>query len=337
LITGFPYSDFPTGWFQVAWSAQLEAGQPPLALEFWNQHLVAYRGESGEVHVMDASCKHMGAHLAYGGCVEGDSIRCPFHGWLWGPNGRNTEIPYSRRTKLNISQRTYPVRERNGLVLVWYDGAGGEPTWEPPNLLEKHGGGHTFFDLWPQSTNGDRLRMQPQMMVENSVDFAHLVWTHRWIGESRLEAYESDGPFFKGRMSGTIKTPRGESPTVVTEHMYGPGIIAGTMEMEGMRYVLNLACVTPIDEDHSFVHLSVMVSCPDGADPAQLDGLGKAIVEGQRQEVIGQDGLGDRKIWEHQRYIASPPLPPEEHECVRAVREWVGQFYPTSERTTVDA
>jgi phenylpropionate dioxygenase-like ring-hydroxylating dioxygenase large terminal subunit len=334
MIDGFPYRTFPTGWFQVAWSGQIEPGQT-LALKFWDEHLVAYRGESGAVHVMEAFCKHLGAHLAHGGVVEGDSIRCPFHGWCWAPNGRNTDIPYSKRKKLNISQRIYPVRELHGLVFVWYDADGGEPTWEPPNLLEKHGEGHSFFDLWPQSTCTDRLRMQPLMMVENSVDFAHLVSVHRWVGESRLEGYEADGHYFMGRVSGTIMTPKGESPTIVTEHIYGQGLIVGTMD-SGVRFVAIVACVTPIDHDYSQVQLSILVSCPQGADPAQLDGLGKAIVAAQREEVLGLS-RGDRKIWENQRYIAAPPLPAEEHGGVRAVREWSAQFYSSGKGVSVDA
>jgi hypothetical protein len=111
----------------------------------------------------------------------------------------------------------------------------------------------------------------------------------------------------------------------VTEHIYGMGLIFAPME--GLRYVLNVVGTTPVDEDHSYVFISTFVSCPPDADRAQPDKLAHAIYRAQREEVIGTNGLGDRKIWEHQRYVAHPPLPPEEHEAVRAVRDWTRQFY----------
>ena len=31
--------------------------------------------------MLDAYCPHLGAHLAEGGRVQGESVRCPFHAW----------------------------------------------------------------------------------------------------------------------------------------------------------------------------------------------------------------------------------------------------------------
>ena len=44
---------------------------------------------------MDAYCPHLGAHLGHGGRVEGGAVRCPFHAWLWGGDGRCLEVPYA--------------------------------------------------------------------------------------------------------------------------------------------------------------------------------------------------------------------------------------------------
>jgi phenylpropionate dioxygenase-like ring-hydroxylating dioxygenase large terminal subunit len=35
---------------------------------------VAYRDESGELHVLEAHCKHLGAHIGHGGKVVGDCV-----------------------------------------------------------------------------------------------------------------------------------------------------------------------------------------------------------------------------------------------------------------------
>lgn len=331
MIEGFPYTEFPSGWYQIAWSSQI-ADQQTVPLEYFERELVAYRGASGAVHVMDAHCRHMGAHLGYGGAVEGEDIRCPFHGWCWGPDGevvaqgvRNTRIPYGARPSLNIRMRTYPVVEQDGIVLMWFDPAGEPPSWQPPKFTADCPG-VTFFDLLPDCAGGDRLRIQPQMMAENTVDFPHLIWTHRWTGgESELVRYGADGHRFVATMSGYLPTKQGTVKLEVTENLYGLGLIVAPLQ--GIRLVLNVASVTPINHDDSFVFMNTFVSCPEGADPSQPDKLALAMATAQRQEVIGHGDKGDRKIWEHQRYVQRPPMVPEEAAGIIAVRKWARQFY----------
>jgi len=90
---GWPYAVHPSGWFQVAWSADIPVGgvRP---LTYFGLDLVAFRGQDDVVHILDAHCAHLGAHLGFGGTVAGCDIVCPFHGWHWSSEGANTEIPY---------------------------------------------------------------------------------------------------------------------------------------------------------------------------------------------------------------------------------------------------
>ena len=79
----------PVGWFQVLFSAELSPGDA-IPLHYFGQELVAFRTEDGQAKVVDAFCPHMGAHLGYGirehtgkgPKIVGDSIECPFHGWI---------------------------------------------------------------------------------------------------------------------------------------------------------------------------------------------------------------------------------------------------------------
>ena len=75
----FPFP-VPNGWFVVAQADDLAPGEVR-ALYFFARDLVLYRGDDGEPHVVDAHCPHLGAHLGVGGKVEGECLRCPFHGW----------------------------------------------------------------------------------------------------------------------------------------------------------------------------------------------------------------------------------------------------------------
>lgn len=63
---------------------------------FSGQNFVVFRTESGEVHIFDAYCPHLGANLGVGGIVKDDCIECPFHQWSFrASDGECTNIPYS--------------------------------------------------------------------------------------------------------------------------------------------------------------------------------------------------------------------------------------------------
>ena len=87
-----------------------------------------FRTESGQVHVLDAYCQHLGANMGVGGTVEGENIVCPWHGWRWRGDGTNALIPYSKiGCKNNVRIRTYPergvVRLHSGLARAPRPGA----------------------------------------------------------------------------------------------------------------------------------------------------------------------------------------------------------------------
>ncbi len=63
-----PYTWRPTGWFQIGWSGDFPTDRT-VPLRYFGEDLVAYRGEEGELHVLDAHCPHLGAHIGHGGKV----------------------------------------------------------------------------------------------------------------------------------------------------------------------------------------------------------------------------------------------------------------------------
>jgi nitrite reductase/ring-hydroxylating ferredoxin subunit len=96
----------------VGWSPEFPTGEVR-PLHYFGEDLVAYRDESGELHVLEAHCKHLGAHIGHGGKVVGDCVQCPFHGWRWGPDGTNRYIPYQPdRPNRALTLRVFPVREQ---------------------------------------------------------------------------------------------------------------------------------------------------------------------------------------------------------------------------------
>src|SRR6202790_4562837 len=141
----------PTGWFQVAWSSEVGVGDVH-RMRYFGREMVAWRAQSGRLTVLDAYCEHLGAHLGYGGHVEGEVIQCPFHGWQWNHEGRNVCIPYQDRPNRGRRIRTHPVVERNESVYIWHDIEGREPYFDVPDIFASFSDGSSAADYYPQMT-----------------------------------------------------------------------------------------------------------------------------------------------------------------------------------------
>ena len=76
-IEGSVPDRYPRGWFCIG--TDYEFTSIPVKLDYFGTSLVAYRGQdSGEVHVLDAYCPHMGANLAGG--APGTALQVHKHG-----------------------------------------------------------------------------------------------------------------------------------------------------------------------------------------------------------------------------------------------------------------
>lgn len=104
--------------------AQLTPGTH-LNVTLCGKEIVIFRPESGgSLGVLDAACPHLGAHIGAAGRVVGDCMECPFHAWRFNAKGEvvwtpSMETMGDRLPPKSGNVRSYPVVERNGLVLVW--------------------------------------------------------------------------------------------------------------------------------------------------------------------------------------------------------------------------
>ena len=62
---------YPDGWFAVAFADELRPGQV-LRRRFMGEDVVVYRTSGGVLRAVEPYCPHLGAHLGYGGRVEGE-------------------------------------------------------------------------------------------------------------------------------------------------------------------------------------------------------------------------------------------------------------------------
>jgi cholesterol 7-dehydrogenase len=123
---------------------------------------------------MDAYCPHLGANLGIGGKVIGNCIECPFHGWQFNKNGECVNIPYCDTIpKLNSKIKTYPIKEINRMIFMYFDCDNENPTWEVPLIPQIETDEFIIHGIYEQE-----IRTHIQEIPENGPDSAHLYFLH---------------------------------------------------------------------------------------------------------------------------------------------------------------
>jgi nitrite reductase/ring-hydroxylating ferredoxin subunit len=61
-----------------------------------DESVIVVRGDDGEVRAFQNACRHRGVELVEGPGSCAGTFTCPFHGWCYGTDGRNTFIPRPR-------------------------------------------------------------------------------------------------------------------------------------------------------------------------------------------------------------------------------------------------
>ena len=309
----FPFP-VPSGWFPVAAGRDLAAGEVQ-RLRCFGRELVLFRTESGQARVLDAYCPHLGAHLAIGGQVEGERIRCPFHGWQFDGDGACREIPYARRIPPSVRTRAYPSFESNGFVWAWYDPDERDPFYDIPTIpqVESPDWVETFRKTW-------RIRSPIQEMGENGADSAHFPAVHGSAAVPSSESIE-DGAHRKAIQYTEVDTSQGRARNTIGVNSFGLGF--GYTHFTGICETISINCMTPIDAGTT--DLSVVFLQPRGTE---RQGIARAICRDLERQV-GED----IPIWENKRYQARPVLCDGDGP-IAEYRRWCLQFYPGATPTT---
>lgn len=141
-------------------------------LKIMDEQFTLYRGEDGTPHAVGFRCAHRATQLSTG-WVEGDNLRCRFHGWMYDGSGQCVEQPSEPEPfceKVRI--RGYPTQEYLGYIFV-YMGEGAPPPLARYLELEYTEG--ILEPVKPKLAGSNYFRR-----VEQIVDEVHLLWAHRY-------------------------------------------------------------------------------------------------------------------------------------------------------------
>lgn len=232
-------------WMPVFDGDALPVGQAK-PIRIMGENFAIYRGQSGAPQVIAYRCPHRGAQMHLG-WIEGDEIRCVYHGWKYDGTGQCTEMPaeepgYEKKVRI----ATYPTREHMGLIFAYF-GKG-----EPPS-----------FPPFPEPDAEGVIELRPAINVpcnylqcfENSMDEVHVAFTHAPGGSHSKIA--QDLPIISADETdwGMIRYGRRKDGQVRHTLHYAPNIVrvvvpplAGMDGVGGWPEIF--LCFVPVDDEN---------------------------------------------------------------------------------------
>jgi phenylpropionate dioxygenase-like ring-hydroxylating dioxygenase large terminal subunit len=161
----------PNLWYLIARSQ--DVADRPVGLKRLDRNIVLWRGERGEVNVVEDYCPHRGAPLSMGEVVNGN-LACAYHGVQVTGAGIVAEVPPTPSCPL-VGQKaikSYPSRELAGAIWAYFgDDAHGEapePIF-PEEITSGDWTGFLYAGTW---------QCNWQVALDNRVDPVHGSFLH---------------------------------------------------------------------------------------------------------------------------------------------------------------
>jgi len=312
----------PAGWFCVGWSDELPRGGI-LTRQLAGHELVVFRTEAGQAVALDAHCPHLGAHLGHGGTVEGGTIRCPFHGFCFDTGGVCVKTGYGTKPPPKARMRAWPLLERQGVLLVFFDPQGGPPTWEVPEV--------DMAGWTPLRHREFELRSHPQEIAENSVDLGHFQHIHGYEDIVEHASLQTSGTYlharyrFRRRRRGVGSFRDIAVSLEIHQHGLGYAFVEAqtSIGMLGRQLVM----ARPTQGERIVLHIGNSIRRASGHRSVLLSLIPRRWLAAMAFAEFRRDVEQDLIIWDNKRHITPPALALGDGP-VGAYRKWARQFYP---------
>jgi len=314
---------YPRGWFMVADASKVT--NRPHSVRFFGRDMVLYRGESGQVHMVGAYCPHMGTHIGKSATsfmsmkneqVEGESIRCPYHAWRFGPDGKCDQIPYSDKIPPKAELGSWEVVEKYGAIFHWHDPEGLEPDFDLPEFPEWDQEGYVHW----QFDELGAINLHQIEVVDNICDAQHLLPIHA----NRNLFFENviRGPRVWQLLGGKheLLGANADVSEFITWYT-GPGILISRYFADNRNPSYMFITHTPVDDGSVYVWHAVLTKVAERV-PTDED-----VAKARLQQQMSCDAFAqDFEIWSNKRPAIQPMQMPGDGNFLKT-RLWYKQFY----------
>jgi vanillate O-demethylase monooxygenase subunit len=157
-------------WYVAAWDHELAPGRP-IGRTLIGEPVVIYRAGTGGLVALADRCCHRLAPLSLGR-VEGDELRCMYHGLKFDRSGRCTEIPGQDMIPATACVKAYPAVEKHSWIWVWM----GDPAKADERLIPPAVG--LEDPAWTLRSGHMDYEANYLLINDNLTDFTHLSYVH---------------------------------------------------------------------------------------------------------------------------------------------------------------
>jgi len=157
-------------WYVIAWDYELDA-RSAIARTILSEPIVLYRTSTGVPVAMEDRCCHRFAPLSKGR-VEGDAIRCMYHGLKFNSEGVCVEIPGQTAIPRVARVKSYTVKESHSWIWIWM----GDPAIADESLIPTTVG--LADPKWTFRSGQMDYQAYYQLLNDNLTDFTHLSYVH---------------------------------------------------------------------------------------------------------------------------------------------------------------
>jgi phenylpropionate dioxygenase-like ring-hydroxylating dioxygenase large terminal subunit len=156
-------------WYVAGW--RHEFTREPMSRMLLGRPVVLYRRIDGSLVALEDRCVHRMAPLSLGR-VEGDDIRCLYHGFRFAADGQCNDIPGQEVIPSRACVKSYPVAENGSWVWVWM----GDPAQADTSLIAQ---GKALDDPeWVLKTGQLDYEANYELINDNLLDLTHLTFVH---------------------------------------------------------------------------------------------------------------------------------------------------------------
>lgn len=158
-------------WYVAGWSDTFPSGRIS-AMKIADEPIVIYRKTDGLPVALEDRCCHRLAPLSIGQ-IEGNDLRCMYHGLKFDPSGKCVEIPGQERIPTKTCVTSYPIVDKYGCSWIWL----GDPAAADVKLIPEFIGTNTAG--WLIKSGKIEYNANYTLINDNLLDLSHITYVHR--------------------------------------------------------------------------------------------------------------------------------------------------------------